>query len=402
MDLKNKKHYLYLMLTLFGAATLSIILFFIIYRIEGLGKVVSNIISILNPIIYGLAIAYLLKPMCNILEQKIYIMLPEKNRKLANPLAVTFSIIIGLAIVALLLLIIIPQVVNSVVAIVNSIPAKLDHLYSLINNFVNEETTYSNFIINTYSKMEQTINGWISNASTILTALVEGLGIQILNSVIFFKNMFIGIIVAVYFLISRRKFARQGKMILYSIVNTKWADAIMNEIKFADSMFVGFINGKLLDSAIIGVICYICCLVFKFPNAMLVSVIIGVTNIIPFFGPFIGAIPSAILILIVSPIKALWFLLFIVVLQQIDGNIIGPKILGESTGVSSVWVLISILVFGGLWGFIGMIIGVPLFAVIYDITRRLVVYGLKKKDCLYLAYLSDDIKIDDKTKKGKS
>jgi len=136
-----------------------------------------------------------------------------------------------------------------------------------------------------------------------------------------------------------------------------------------------------VDSAIIGVLCYIGCAAFKFPNALLVSVIVGITNIIPFFGPFLGAIPSVILILIESPIKALWFALFILALQQLDGNVIGPKILGNHTGVSSFWVLFSILLFGGLWGLVGMIIAVPLFAVIYDLIKRFVVRGLKKNDC---------------------
>ena len=149
-------------------------------------------------------------------------------------------------------------------------------------------------------------------------------------------------------------------------------------------MFGGFIEGKLVDSAIIGVLCYIGCSIFKFPNALLVSAIVGVTNVIPFFGPFLGAIPATLLILIENPIKALWFVLFVVILQQIDGNIIGPKILGDHTGVSSFWVLFSILLFGGLWGLVGMIIAVPLFAVIYDILKKLVIRGLKRNGCAEL------------------
>ena len=145
-------------------------------------------------------------------------------------------------------------------------------------------------------------------------------------------------------------------------------------------MFGGFINGKIMDSAIIGVLCYIGCLIFKFPSALLVSVIIGVTNVIPFFGPFIGAIPATLLILIQNPIKALWFVLFVLVLQQLDGNIIGPKILGNTTGLSSFWVLFAILLFGGLWGFAGMIVGVPLFAVIYDVIKKLVIHGLRRNE----------------------
>ena len=180
------------------------------------------------------------------------------------------------------------------------------------------------------------------------------------------------------------RFVQQGKLVLHSIVRPRWAQLITEEVKYADKMFGGFINGKIMDSAIIGVLCYIGCLIFKFPSALLVSVIIGVTNVIPFFGPFIGAIPATLLILIQSPIKALWFVLFVLVLQQLDGNIIGPKILGNTTGLSSFWVLFAILLFGGLWGFVGMIVGVPLFAVIYDVIKKLVIHGLQRNQELTL------------------
>ena len=146
----------------------------------------------------------------------------------------------------------------------------------------------------------------------------------------------------------------------------------------------GFIDGKILDSAIIGVLCYIGCLIFRFPNPLLIAAIVGVTNVIPFFGPFIGAIPSTFLILIEDPMKALWFVLFVVVLQQLDGNIIGPTILGDRTGLSSFWVLFTIILFGGLWGIVGMIIAVPLFAVIYNTIKRFVRRGLFKKEQLEL------------------
>ena len=147
-------------------------------------------------------------------------------------------------------------------------------------------------------------------------------------------------------------------------------------------MFGGFIDGKILDSAIIGVLCYIGCLVFKFPNALLISAFVGITNVIPFFGPFIGAIPSILLIIIVDPMKAVWFTIFIFGLQQLDGNVIGPKILGDRTGLSSFWVLFSIILCGGLWGLTGMVICVPLFAVIYDTVKKLVYRGLKSKNQL--------------------
>ena len=377
MDTKDKKQYIHLMLALFGAAALSIVFFFIIYRYEGFRNIIRKLIDILNPILYGAFIAYLLKPMCNFYENLLLNVMPM-HAKAIKILSVTASIISALLFVALLLLIIMPQVIDSIIALINIVPKQLESFSTWIENFIEEDTIYSQYVLETYEETKIIVNNWLKNISSVLK-FFEEFGVQIWNSVKFVKNIFIGIIAAVYMLLARRRFARQCKMMLFSIFKTKWANIILGEIRYADSMFVGFINGKLLDSAIIGVICYICSLIFKFPNAMLISVIVGVTNVNPFFGPFIGGIPAGILILIVSPIKALWFALFIIVLQQVDGNIIGPKILGESTGVSSVWVLISILVFGGLWGFVGIIIGVPLFAVLYDITRKLVVYGLKKK-----------------------
>ena len=173
-------------------------------------------------------------------------------------------------------------------------------------------------------------------------------------------------------------------MMVRSVLKPRWADLFLNEVAFVDRMFGGFIDGKIIDSAIVGVLCYIGCTVLKIPSALLVSVIVGVTNVIPFFGPVIGAVPSTLLILIDSPLKALWFLIWVIVLQQLDGNVIGPKILGNRTGLSGFWVMFSIILFGGLWGIVGMIICVPLFAVIYDGIRRLVIRGLRKKNHMEL------------------
>ena len=382
MNSNNKKNYIYWMFAIFGAIALNVALFFLIFRFKEFGGVIGKIMAILKPMIYGAAIAYLLKPVCNTYEHKLNEHLPSKLKKMSKALAITVSMLTMCIIVYLLLIIIIPQVVNSVTSLINTLPDKLNYAASWLEETLKEDTVVANYITENYIMLKDTAIEWISNElipnMQNIQNILAGVGIQIWNSVMFLKNLLIGLIIAVYLLASRKKFAVQGKMVLYSIVKTKWADKILTELKYADNTFVGFINGKILDSAIIGVICYVCCLIFKFPNAMLVSVIVGVTNIIPFFGPFIGAIPSALLIFIESPLKSLWFLIFIVVLQQVDGNIIGPKILGNSTGLSSFWVLFSILVFGGLWGFVGMVIGVPLFAVIYDIAKKLVFCGLKR------------------------
>ena len=382
MNSNNKKNYIYWMFAIFGAIALNVALFFLIFRFKEFGGVIGKIMAILKPMIYGAAIAYLLKPVCNTYEHKLNEHLPSKLKKMSKALAITGSMLTMCIIVYLLLIIIIPQVVNSVTSLINTLPDKLNYAASWLEETLKEDTVVANYITENYIMLKDTAIEWISNElipnMQNIQNILAGVGIQIWNSVMFLKNLLIGLIIAVYLLASRKKFAVQGKMVLYSIVKTKWADKILTELKYADNTFVGFINGKILDSAIIGIICYVCCLIFKFPNAMLVSVIVGVTNIIPFFGPFIGAIPSALLIFIESPLKSLWFLIFIVVLQQVDGNIIGPKILGNSTGLSSFWVLFSILVFGGLWGFVGMVIGVPLFAVIYDIAKKLVFCGLKR------------------------
>ena len=193
-------------------------------------------------------------------------------------------------------------------------------------------------------------------------------------------NIVIGIIVSVYILYNRETFRAHAMKLLYCICSTKTAKSISEALKFTDKTFMGFITGKLLDSAIIGVICYIGCLIMNMPYALLVSVIVGVTNVIPFFGPFIGAIPSALLILLVDPWKCLIFVIFIIILQQVDGNIIGPKILGGSIGINGFWVMFSIIMFGGLFGFWGMLLGVPVFVVIYTGITRLVNKHLRKKD----------------------
>ena len=193
-------------------------------------------------------------------------------------------------------------------------------------------------------------------------------------------NVVIGIIVSIYILYNKEPFIAHYRKILYSIFSPARAKRIMSALRFADKTFMGFISGKLLDSAIIGVLCYIGCVILKMPYALLISVIVGVTNIIPFFGPFIGAIPSALLILLVDPKMCLWFVIFVFILQQLDGNVIGPKILGTSIGINGFWVLFSIVIFGGIFGFWGMLLGVPAFVIIYTALEMVVNRKLKKHD----------------------
>ena len=384
MDKKpHIKPYLYGMLAGFGAISLSILFFFLIYRFQGFGDAISKLTGILMPFIYGAVIAYLLKPVCNCVEDFLRRLLPEKMGTAANMLAVTISLLFGILVVYALIMMIVPQLITSVTTLYYT---ARNNLNDFVDWASHQEIIASNqklldFIETSYDNLQDTLDNLVrTKLVPSMQSLLSGAALGVMSFVTFLKNIVIGLIVSVYLLASRKKFGQQGKLILYSLVKPRWADLIMEEVRYADRMFGGFINGKILDSAIIGVLCYIACLIFKFPSALLVSVIIGVTNVIPFFGPFIGAIPATLLILIQNPIKALWFVLFVLVLQQVDGNIIGPKILGNTTGLSSFWVLFAILLFGGLWGFVGMIIGVPLFAVIYDVIKKLVFHGLNRND----------------------
>ena len=382
MNNPEKRKYLYWMLAGFGAISLSVIFFFLLYRLQSVEEILEQIVDILMPFVYGGVIAYLLRPMCNWYSKSFRELMKGKNDKLAEAAAITCSLLTGLLAVYLLIIMIAPQLYRSAASLWDTIPEKVDQLVSWTTSTFGENEIILNYFNAGYQAVYNALDKWAEETLVPqVTNIVSGVGLGVWKVLLFLKNLLIGLIVAVYLLASRKKFGRQGIMLVRSVLKPYWANLVLEEIAYVDKMFGGFIDGKIVDSAIIGGLCYIGCMIFKFPNALLVSAIVGVTNIIPFFGPFIGAVPSILLILIESPIKAVWFSLFVLGLQQLDGNVIGPKILGNHTGVSSFWVLFSILLFGGLWGVAGMIVAVPLFAVIYDIIKRLVHRGLRKNDC---------------------
>ena len=370
----------------FATISLSILFFFLLFRMDRIRAVVDNIMEIMAPFVYGGIIAYLLRPLCNHVEEFFRITLPAKTKSWVPTLAVTVSMVAGLLIIYALINMIAPQLYQSIVTIWESMPARVEEFVVWAESSFGEDEKLVDTFNMVYSEVYTYLDSWaeenlapyISNLMGGVGDIVTGVGMSILKVLMFLKNFLIGLIVAVYMLASRKRFARQGEMLIRGALKPRWADLVLNEIKFVDRMFGGFIEGKLVDSAIIGVLCYIGCLIFRFPNALLVSAIVGVTNVIPFFGPFIGAVPATFLILIESPIMALWFMLFVFCLQQLDGNVIGPAILGDRTGLSSFWVLFSIILFGGLWGLGGMLICVPFFAVIYDLVKKLVYKGLSK------------------------
>ncbi|MCD8117296.1 MAG: AI-2E family transporter [Oscillospiraceae bacterium] len=382
--MKQVKHpYIRLMLAFFGAAALSISFYFILSNAASIGAGLNVLKGVLAPFIIGAVIAYLLKPVCNFFERKLSDLRRNKGKapgKGVEALSIVLSLVSALAVICILLVLVLPTLVESIQSLLLQIPDALQRLTNWLLQLAGNNETLYNYITNLSESAAQSIPEWLTD--TLLPALETLIGSVFtgVSSVITLaKNILVGVIAAVYILGNRKRFAVQAKKLSYSVLGGKWSRRLTNEVRYADRVFGGFITGRVIDSLIIGLICFAGTLIFRMPYGVLVSVIVGVTNIIPFFGPFIGGIPSFLLILMTAPAKAVIFLIFIVVLQQFDGNFLGPKILGNVTGLSGFWVLFSIMVFGGLFGFPGMLLGVPVFAVIYDIIRKLVNKGVARR-----------------------
>ena len=378
-----KKRYFYTTMAVFGAIALSILLFFLLYRMKGIGEVVDSLVQILSPFIYGGVVAYLLRPMCNGFEGLFNKHLPGKMKKHAAVLAIVSSLIVTALLIYTLIAMVVPQVYDSIVTMWTAIPAKVRQFIEWADATFGEDERIDailNSFNTSYEKLYSELGDWVSGTLVPkVTTAISGFGSSMFKVFRVVYNLLIGFIVAVYVLFSRKRFARQCTLVIRGFFSEKWAQTILDEVTLVDKMFGGFLDAKILDSAIIGVLCYLGCIIMGMPNALIVSVVVGITNIIPFFGPFIGAVPMTLLILIEDPLKALWFVIFAIVLPQLDGNFIGPRIMGNRIGISGFWVMFAIILFGGLWGVMGMIIGVPLFAVIYDLVKKLVRRGLAKK-----------------------
>lgn len=300
----------------------------------------------------------------------------------ARIIATVLSMVTMGVILTSLMWMIIPGIIDSITNLAKTLPGQLNDFLTWVTVKLGEMTDGNGMVSSVMNSLVTSGRTWIETtiipgSETIITALST----HVFNVISGIKNFLIGIIICVFFLNSKDTFAAQSRKIAYATFKNKNADKILYGAHFINITFGKFINGKLIDSLIIGIICFVFMTIVNWPYAMLISVIIGVTNIIPFFGPFIGAIPSALLILIIDPMICLYFIIFVFALQQLDGNIIGPKILGESIGIPSFWIMFAILVGGGMFGFVGMILGVPIFACIYAYIKyrvecRLDKYGM--------------------------
>ncbi|MDD6182155.1 MAG: AI-2E family transporter [Lachnospiraceae bacterium] len=383
----NIRPYLAIALTAVLVICLCIVFFFLIYRYNGFAAGWKKLTAILQPIIIGIVIAYLINPIMVFFEKHLMRWIEPKMKKkakakkLCRGIATLGALAVFILIIVVLLVMLIPQLVESIQGVATTLPSEVQHLIDKTNKYLSSDSEAANFVEDTLIYATNYIKDWAMNdllpkSNTYLTSITTGL----INVFKVLLNIIVGLIVSVYLLFSKETFIGQFKKLTYALFKPKKANIVIQTARKSNEIFGGFISGKILDSMIIGIICYIVLLIMKMPYPVLVSVIVGVTNIIPFFGPFIGAVPSFIIIVLANPIQGLYFLIFVVILQQVDGNIIGPNILGDSTGLSPFWVIFSIMVGGGLFGFAGMLLGVPTFAVIYYIMQEILRYFLRKRD----------------------
>lgn len=388
MKFNLEKKYLYWGITAFSVVVASVLFYFVIFQMPTILQAISKIFTIINPILYGAAIAYILNPLVCQMEKLIYKICKRYNwktskkaRSMIRFAVVILSLVFALLCIYGLLYMLIPEVFGSISNIIDNFPRYVNNAQEWLEKFFQSDDAMNVATLELLNTASTMLENWLTNdLMPQLNSIIKNLSSSVFSIFTFLKNFLIGAIISVYLLNSKENFIARGKRILYAFFPIDTSNHIIHNLRFIDDKFGGFIIGKVIDSAIIGVLCYIGTNLMNTPYALLISVIVGVTNVIPFFGPFIGAIPSAVLIFVVSPIKCLYFIIFILVLQQVDGNIIGPKILSGSTGLSSFMVIVAILIGGGFFGAFGMFVGVPVCSVIISICQAWMEQKMKKKD----------------------
>lgn len=383
-----EKKYVQIGVTAFCVIAASLLFYFGIFHTASITKGLKAIYNILTPIVYAAAISYVLWPLIRFMEKSIiYRICEKKNWKPSEKVRHGIRMICVIVTLLLfffgiygLLSMLIPELINSITNIIDNLPRYINNIEKWLTNLLKnypELEENSSMIFSTVTARAET---WLTNdLLPKINLLVASFSTGFMGALVFLKNFLIGAMISIYLLYGKESYVAQGKRLLYCLFNTQTTNNIIRDLQYVDKTFGGFIIGKVLDSLIIGILCYIGTTILNLPYALLVSVIVGVTNVIPFFGPYIGAVPSAVLILLVNPIQCIYFVIFILLLQQFDGNFLGPKILGGSTGLSSFMVIVAILVGGGLFGIFGMFVGVPACAIICTVIRNGIQSRLEKK-----------------------
>lgn len=344
----------------------------------------NTIIEVLMPFMIGFALAYLLNPVMKFFEKKVFERLFQKKefkhkKKVIRALSVLVTFLICLAGLTAMLVSLLPQLLVSIMGVFRNSTSYVNDISNYIQNLLDGNPQVSAFIDGQFDSIMQSVQQLSNEILPTIQTLLSGVTSGVLSAIETVKNIILGLIISVYVLYAKEKFIAQSKKVIVALLPKNIAKGFIGLVGDTHKMFGGYISGKIIDAILVGILCGIGVYFIYRPYAILIGVLVGVFNIIPFLGPFIGAIPSALLILLEDPMRCLWFIIFIIVLQQFDGNVMEPKILGETTGLSAFWVIFSILVFGALFGFVGMFVGVPLFAAIYTWVRRWINGRLKKK-----------------------
>jgi len=410
MKFKWDKKYLYWGVTALVVLAIVVLFNFLLNQHVAIKEAATTLVKILLPIILGFVIAFLVNPLMKWFEVSFFALfdkkapdrryLPRWKKNLYRILSMVFSYLFILILLACFIIAVIPQISDSIVNISILFPKYKENFQEWFNNLTLKYPEVYKYLGNYIKENEAIIDNWTDTTLVPwLTQLASKSSVYLLTIFKALKDLIIGFIVSIYVLSKKELFKGQAKKIVYSLFNVKNGNVIIKNVRMASDKFAGFIIGKIVDSLIIGLLCFVGCQIMRMEYPVLLALIIGVTNIIPFFGPVIGAIPCLFLLLVINPLHALYFLIFIIILQQLDGNVIGPKILGSSTGISSFWVIFAITVFGGFWGVPGMIVGVPLMAVIYTLIQSALDIALRNKelsqdtnDYIYL----DHIELEDK------
>lgn len=379
--------YVYAGITAFSVLMAVLICTFLFLNIETVFKWIGRLNSALMPVYIGLVIAYLLSPLVNIVERNLFIPLFRKLikkrkavRGISRGVSVVVVLVMALAVLFWISMLVIPEVVDSITNLANNLPGYYHNIVEMAQEIQGKHPEVAAYMMETAESVYNQLINWLQNeliptSTEILGMVSDGL----INALGVLLNVVIGIIISIYLMASKEMFCAQAKRMLFSVFPAKYAKAMLNLGRDINHSFAGFFSGKIIDSIIVAIITFIVLSIAGMPYTALISVLIGVTNIIPFFGQYIGAIPSAFLVFLVSPVKGIIFIILIIVILQVDGNIIGPKIIGESIGLGSFWILFAILVFGSLFGIVGMICAVPIFAVVYKLIRDWSSRRLEKK-----------------------
>jgi len=383
------KKYIHWGITGFLVLAAAILFYYFVFHTTKIFDIIKSVFNVSMPIVYGLILAYLLTPICSFFERKLLLPLYKafhldteklKTRKRIRTLSILLTMFLTLYLLYIFFSIVMKEVVASIQSIILQSSIYVSNLERLMENILSSNKTIEKMVtdlINTYSGE---LNNWLNDSVLPrINVIIKEVSLSVIGVAKSLWNLIIGLIISIYVLASKETFTGQAKKMAYAMFSEENANGIISDFRYANKTFGSYISGKIIDSIIIGILCFVFMKILDLPYEILVSVIVGITNVIPFFGPFLGGIPSALLILMVNPISGVKFIILILILQQFDGNVLGPKILGDSTGLSSFWVIFSITIFGAYFGILGMAIGVPVFALIYAGIKRKLNNTLKSK-----------------------